>query len=108
MLGHVDGDRVQICRNPARRHAPDAELDVSGLTELPRVAIVHSHGGAVGTAQDAHVAKGARGIGAAGLAPGVPARHERKALMRAENPWVAVVQTGRAGTGDQSTPRPFL
>jgi len=34
VLGHVDG--VQIYRDAAPRHVPGAELDVSGLTEVPR------------------------------------------------------------------------
>ena len=106
-LGHVDGDGVHIYRNPARHHAPDTEFDVSSLTELPRVDIVYSYGGADGTAVDAFVAKGARGIVAAGLAPGIPTRSEREALQRAAASGVVIVQTSRAGSG-RVAPRRYL
>jgi L-asparaginase len=106
-LGHVDGDGVQIYRNPARRHAPDTEFDVASMTDLPRVDIVYSYGGADGTAIDAFVAKGARGIVSAGLAPGIPTRPERAALLRAAQAGVAVVQTSRAGSG-RVAPRQYL
>ena len=106
-LGHVDGDGVQIYRKPARVHAPDTEFDVSGLTELPRVDIVYSYGGADGTAIDAFVTKGARGIVSAGLAPGIPTRPEREALLRAAAAGVVIVQTSRAGSG-RVAPRRYL
>jgi len=107
VLGHVDGDGVQIYRNPARRHAPDTEFDVSGLTALPRVDIAYSYGGADGTAVDAFAAKGAKGIVSAGLAPGIPTRGEREALVRAAQAGVVVVQTSRAGSG-RVAPRRYL
>src|SRR5215510_15938919 len=49
VLGHVDGDGVEIYRRPTRRHAPDTEFDISGLDDLPRVDIAYSYGGADGT-----------------------------------------------------------
>src|SRR5215831_13417798 len=71
LLGHIDGDGVQIYREPRRRRAPDTEFGVSGITNLPRVDIAYSYGGADGTVVDALVAAGARGIVSAGLAPGI-------------------------------------
>lgn len=106
-LGHVDGDGVQIYRKPARVHAPHTAFDVSGLTELPRVDIVYSYGGADGTAIDAFVAKGALGLVSAGLAPGIPTRSEREALLRAAASGVVIVQTSRAGSG-RVAPRRYL
>ena len=58
VLGHIDGDGVQIYRCPTRRHAPDTEFDVAGLGHLPRVDIAYSYGGADGTIVDALVAAG--------------------------------------------------
>src|SRR5215510_7328458 len=76
LLGHIDGDGVQIYRRPWRRHAPDTEFDVTGLASLPRVDIAYSYGGADGAIVDALVAAGARGIVSAGLAPGIPTPRE--------------------------------
>jgi L-asparaginase len=99
LLGHIDGDGVQIYRRPWRRHAPDTDFDVSGLASLPRVDIAYSYGGADGTVVDALVAAGARGIISAGLAPGIPSPLERIALERARDAGVIVVQASRAGSG---------
>jgi L-asparaginase len=99
VLGHVDGDGVQIYRRPVRRHAPDTEFDVAGLENLPRVDIAYSYGGADGTVVDALVAAGSRGIVSAGLAPGIAAPLERAALERARDADVVVVQSSRAGSG---------
>ena len=99
LLGHVDGDGVQIYREPRRRHAPDTEFEVSGLTGLPRVDIAYSYGGADGTVVDALVAAGARGIVSAGLAPGIATPLERAALERARDAGLVVVQSSRAGSG---------
>jgi L-asparaginase len=99
LLGHIDGDGVQIYRQPRRRHAPDTEFDIAGLASLPRVDIAYSYGGADGTVVDALVAAGARGIVSAGLAPGIPAQLERIALERARGAGVIVVQSSRAGSG---------
>jgi L-asparaginase len=99
VLGHIDGDEVQIYRRPVRRHAPDTEFDVAGQAELPRVDIAYSYGGADGTVIDALVAAGARGIVSAGLAPGIATPNERKALERARDAGIVVVQSSRAGSG---------
>src|SRR5262249_29954726 len=55
ILGHIDGDGVQIYRRPVRRHAPDTEFDVTGLDALPRVDIAYSYGGADATVIEALV-----------------------------------------------------
>jgi L-asparaginase len=107
VLGHIDGDGVQIYRQPRRRHAPDTEFDVAGLASLPRVDIAYSYGGADGTVVDALVAAGARGIVSAGLAPGIPASLERIALERARAAGVVIVQSSRAGSG-RVAPRRYL
>jgi L-asparaginase len=99
LLGHIDGDGVQIYRRPWRRHAPDTDFDVAGVARLPRVDIAYSYGGADGTVVDALVAAGARGIVSAGLAPGIPSPLERIALERARDAGVVVVQSSRAGSG---------
>jgi L-asparaginase len=99
VLGHVDGDGVQIYRRPARRHAPDTEFDVSQIASLPRVDIAYSYAGADATVVDALIAAGAKGIVSAGLAPGIPTPLERKALERAAKAGLIIVQASRAGSG---------
>ena len=66
---------------------------------LPRVDIVTSYAGADGTAIDAFVSAGARGIVCAGLAPGRPAAGEMRALRDAVQAGVVVVQATRAPRG---------
>lgn len=100
VLGHADGDgTIAIYRKPTRRHAPDTEFDVSGLTELPRVDILLSYAGSDGAAVDAYVQAGARGIVAAGMAPGSCTKAETAALEAARDKGVAIVQSTRAGSG---------
>ena len=99
VLGHIDGDGVQIYRRSTRRHAPDTEFEVAGLAGLPRVDIAYSYAGGDGTVVDALVAAGARGIVSAGLAPGIPTPLERAALERARDAGMIVVQSSRAGSG---------
>ncbi|HEX2940708.1 MAG TPA: asparaginase [Rhodopila sp.] len=99
VLGHADGDAVEFYRRPLRRHAPDTPFDVSGLDALPRVDITYSYAGADGAAARAFVAAGARGIIAAGFAPGYCAPAEVEALTEAARQGVVVVQCTRAGSG---------
>jgi L-asparaginase len=99
VLGHADGDAIAFYRRPLRRHAPDAEFDISGVAELPRVDISYSYAGADGTAARAFVAAGARGIVAAGFAPGFCPPDEIEALTEAARQGIVVVQSTRAGSG---------
>ena len=99
VLGHVDGDGIQIYRRPVRLHAPDTEFEIGNLQRLPRVDISYSYGGVDGTVVEALVAAGARGIVSAGLAPGIPAPLERAALEKARDVGVVIVQSNRAGSG---------
>ncbi len=100
ILGHADGDgTVAIYRRPTRRHAPDTEFDVSGLDALPRVDILLSYAGSDGAAVDAFVQAGAKGIVAAGMAPGFCTRDEVAELERAQSQGVVIVQSSRAGSG---------
>lgn len=99
LLGHVDGDRVSFYRSSLRKHTLESPFDIANITSLPRVDIVYSYGGADGCAVDAFVAAGAKGIVSCGLAPGIPAPLERKALERAAASGIVVVQSSRAGSG---------
>jgi L-asparaginase len=104
ILGHADGDgAVAFYRRPTRLHAPDTEFKVSNLDALPRVDIALSYAGADGAAVDAFVAAGARGIVAAGFAPGSCTKSQIAALNRAHKAGVAVAQSTRAGSGRVAT-----
>ena len=99
VLGHADGDAVAFYRRPIRRHAPDTEFDISETAALPRVDIAYSYAGGDGVAARAFIAAGARGIIAAGFAPGFCAPGEVDALTEAANQGIVVVQCTRAGSG---------
>jgi L-asparaginase len=99
VLGHADGDAVVFYRRPVRRHAPDTEFDISGIKDLPRVDISYSYAGGDGVAVRAFVAAGARGIVAAGFAPGFCPPDEIDALTEAARQGIVVVQSTRAGSG---------
>ena len=98
-LGHADADGVVFYRAPLRRHAPDTEFDVLGLDALPRVDIVHAWAGADGTAIRASVEAGARGIVAAGFAPGLVPPAQLEALEEAAGTGVAIAHGSRVGSG---------
>ena len=98
-LGHADEDAVAFYRRPLRRHAPGTAFDVSALDALPRVDISYSYAGGDGVAARAFVAAGARGIIAAGFAPGFCPPAEAEALAEAVRQGVVVVQCTRAGSG---------
>jgi L-asparaginase len=99
VLGHADGDAVTFYRRPVRRHAPDTEFDISDRDTLPRVDISYSYTGGDGVAVRAFVAAGARGIIAAGFAPGFCPPGEIEALTEAAKQGIVVVQCTRAGSG---------
>jgi L-asparaginase len=88
-LGVIDADGIHFYRRVDRPHAP----------ALPRVDIVYSYAGADETFIEAAIAKGARGIVSAGLAPGIPTGAEKVALEAAVRSGIAVVQCSRAPSG---------
>ena len=98
-LGQADGDAVEFYRRPLRRHAPDTIFDISAIDSLPRVDISYSYAGGDGVAVRAFVAAGARGIVAAGFAPGFCPPGEVEALTDAVAQGIVVVQSTRAGSG---------
>lgn len=100
MLGYADADgRTAIYRRPARRHAPDTEFDVRGMSALPRVDIAASYAGADATAITAFATAGARGIVVASVAPGLVTPEQRDAILAVQAKGVLVVQSTRAGSG---------
>ncbi|MEM7250870.1 MAG: asparaginase [Pseudomonadota bacterium] len=99
-LGVADADgRVVYYRRPFRRHAPDTEFDVRGIAELPRVDIAYAYAGADDAAIDAFLARGAKGIISAGVAPGLPTPVQRDRLLAAASAGISVVFSSRAQGG---------
>jgi L-asparaginase len=100
VLGSVEADAVSFYRAPDRRHTEASEFAVTAGTVLPRVDVVATYAGADGTAVDAFVAAGARGLVVNGFAfSGKPHREQLPALTRAVEAGVAVVLTNRGGDG---------
>ena len=99
VLGHADGDAIVFYRKPIRAVAPDTEFDVRNLAALPRVDIVLSYTGSDGTAAQAFVAAGAKGIVSAGFAPGFAGPADFEVLAAAARDGIVVMQSTRAGSG---------
>ena len=99
VLGHADGDAVAFYRRPLRRCYPDTVFDIRALAALPRVDIALAYVGADGTAVRAFVEAGAKGIIAAGFAPGFSTPGDFEALKAAVAQGVVVMQCTRAGSG---------
>jgi L-asparaginase len=98
VLGQVDGDSVRYYRRSERAHAPGTPFDIRTLPALPRVDVCYGYADADGTAVRAFRDAGARGLVAAGLAPGMlPA--EADALEEAAAAGISVVMSTRAGSG---------
>jgi L-asparaginase len=99
-LGYADADgQVVFYHRTQRRHTLETEIDVRGLTRLPRVDVVVSYVGADGAMIEAAVAAGARGIVTAGTGSGRTTPSEEKALIRAQQQGVIVCQSSRVGSG---------
>jgi L-asparaginase len=99
MLGHVDGPYLHYYRTAERTAGAATEFHLAQITEFPRVEIAYSYAGAEATAIEAFVAAGARGIVAAGFAPGGVTAAQREAMEKAVGNGVTVVQSTRAGSG---------
>ena len=99
-LGYSDADgRVLYYHRPMRPHTTATEFNIADLGELPRVDIVVTYIGADGSAIDAAVAAGARGIVSAGTGAGRPTPGEDEALERARAQGVVICQGTRVGSG---------
>lgn len=98
-LGVADADAVVYYRAPTRAHTHATPFTIALAEPFPRVDIVVSYAGVDGALIDAAVAAGAKGIVAAGFAPGWGSPAENAALARAVGEGVVVVQAARAHGG---------
>ena len=99
VLGHADADRIAYYRRPMRKHAPDTPFAIVGRDSLPRVDIAFGYAGGDGTAVDAFVEAGAKGIVSAGMLPGFNNAAQLAALNAAAAKGVIIVQSTRNGSG---------
>ncbi len=99
LLGHADWDKVAYYRMPERRRAPNTEFDVRGMKDLPRVDISVTYAGTHGTAIDAFVAAGTKGIVVGTMAPGYVPPVEFEKLQAAAKKGIIIVHSTRAGSG---------
>ncbi len=90
-LGYADSDRIVFYRRPVYRHTSRSEFDISKLDDLPRVDITYAYQDQDGTAIDAFVNAGAKGIVLTGGNP--------EAVKRGQAKGVVFVQSDRKGAG---------
>lgn len=95
-VGVADADTVVFLRPP-----PDETrlFDLAGVDRLSRVGIAYSYGGADGTAIDAFVAAGVRGLVVAAVGRGNLPAAQWHAAERAAAAGVLVVVSSRTGSG---------
>jgi len=98
-LGHADGDRLAWYRRPVREAPAGAAFDIGAIPAPPRVDVVYAHADADGVPVRACVAAGARGLVAAGFAPGFVTPEQAAALIDAADAGVIVAISTRAGSG---------
>jgi L-asparaginase len=90
-LGFTDSDRIVFYRRPLTRHTVRSEFDIANLTELPRVDVTYAYQESDGTAIDAFVKAGARGVVLTG--------GDAEAVKRGQGEGVVFVQSDRKGSG---------
>jgi L-asparaginase len=99
VLGVVDADRVVWYRTLTRRHTLDAEFDLAGVEELPRVDVVLVYQGASGELIRAVVDQGAKGIVIASAGAGAVSGNQGEGIRYAIEKGVYVVTSTRTGSG---------
>ena len=100
LLGYADSDEETVFyRNPAKAHTVDAEFDVEGVSQLPRVDIAYSYAGADGLLVKALADAGVAGIVAGGLGSGGSPSGFQSALREARGRGIPVVISTQTGNG---------
>ncbi len=95
-LAIADHDTIYFNRARPTRHSA---FDISNLTELPRVDVIYTYGGADSVLIDAAVAAGAKGLVIAGVGAGGTTPGQGAALRRAAERGVVIVIGSRTGSG---------
>lgn len=90
-LGYADSDQIVFYRRPVYRHTGKSEFDVAKLDDLPRVDVTYAYQESDGTAIDAFVAAGAKGVVLTGS--------DADAVKKGQAKGVVFVQSDRKGAG---------
>lgn len=98
-LGVVDPGGVAFYRSPTRRHYPQADFNIDGLTDLPKVDIVSSYAGSDGLALLDSVQRGSEAIVLSSLLPGAPTPSEAEVIKELTAGGTVIVYAGRGGHG---------
>jgi L-asparaginase len=103
-VGVTDPDGIVFSAAPRRACGGGPAFDVGAGADLPRVDVVYSHVGADSVMIDAAVAAGARGLVVATVGRGGSTPAQSRALRRAVERGVIVVQSSRTGSGRVGRP----
>lgn len=108
-LGYADSDgAVVFYRTPVRVHTTGTEFDPDRIDTLARVDLAYAYSGVDGTAIEAFVQSGARGIVGVGLGSGSAPRAFLTALEAAREQGVAVVVASQSFNGRVMAKRTFV
>jgi L-asparaginase len=101
LVGTIDDGEIVTYRRPTRRHTVDSEFArLPGAEPMPRVDVVATYAGADGTAIEALVAAGARGLVLEGFPySGKPTAGQAASLADADRRGVSIVLANRGGYG---------
>ena len=100
LLGYADADgQVVFYRLPIRKHTTDTPFDVSALSSLPRVDIVHTYAGADGMLVEAVRNNGSDGLVLAGSGSGSCPPAQIDAAVEAVQAGMPVVLASRSTAG---------
>jgi len=98
-VGRADPDSIVLRSGLPERTCGTAPFDLTGVDELPRVDVIHTHLGADGALIRAAVEAGAQGIVMASVGRGGSTPGQRVALDEAREQGVVVVRSSRTGAG---------
>jgi len=98
-VGRADSDSIVLRAGLPERTCGSAPFDLTGVDELPRVDVIHTHLGADGALIRAAVEAGAQGIVMASVGRGGSTPDQRAALTEAREQGVVVVRSSRTGAG---------
>ena len=91
--------QVVFYRAPVRKHTHQAEFDVDGLDQLPRVDIIYSYAGADDLLVNAVASSEARGMVVAGLGSGGSPAPFTRGMLKALEQGKVVMVASQAATG---------
>ncbi len=98
-IGQIYDGHVVMYEAPLRKRNKDTPFDITGMTSLPKVAIVELYADAPSTAMEAYIASGVKGIVTGGLGNGNLNKVNTTAVESAVKKGIAVVRASRIISG---------